>query len=375
MSKLKTVVYLIDTLGAGGAERQLIYLLSGLDRTRFSPIVLTLYNNTDVAYHYQADLDDLNIPIYSLNLKRTESTWKRFARAVFRYIRWMWKMRPQVVQGCLHTSNLIARIGKLFCPPHRLITWAQSLYTPNQLQSERRTAFLSDVTVVPGANIANHLISNGHVPARKIKIIAYGIDTERFITNPQPDLRHKSFPEATFIASMVARIDPRKNHILLLESLQQLREEIPSGFRLLLIGAVTDATTQKQIETFIEENDLSHWIIFIPATQAIAAYYHLSDITLLTSYSEAFPNVLLESFAAGKPVIASSVANAVGVVEPTVTGWEFPSGDMEALAICLKTAWNMTPEDLNTMGNRARVEVEKYSIPAMAQQYMALYDK
>lgn len=367
------IQFIIDALVAGGAERQLIYLIAGLDRERFSPTVLTLYNESVHPYHFKPDLDALNVPIISLNLPR-EGGAKRLPLAVLRYIGLMWQVRPHVVQGCLHTANLIARLGRPFCPPHRLITMNQSLYSPRQLQSERRTAFLTDRIVANSQRNRRHIIENGGLSPAKVTYINCGVDYEQFASNPNPNLRAELLPDSTFTAVMVARIDPRKDHATLLRAIALLRDRLPAGFRLVLVGSISDDDTQRQIEAFIAQNDIGRYVVQLPAAQDVRPYYHMADVAVLSSSSEAFGLVLVEAFAAGKPAIASSVANALGIVQDGVTGWEFSAGDADALARCLQAAWQLTPEDRRQMGERARAAVPAYSVGQMVSQYLRLYD-
>lgn len=372
--KPKRIVYVTDSLGAGGAERQLVYLLSQLDRRRYDPVVVTLYNTDTLPYHYDRELDALNVPILSLNGSPRKNPILHLAAAVFRYVRLCWRLRPDIVQGRLHTANLVVRLGRPFYKRHKVITSVRSLYTPNQLRTERHTAFLSDYIVTVGDHIATHLIDNAGLSPKKVRSIDNGVDIDRFAANPQPDLRRARFPEATFLATMVARIDPRKDHALLLEALHLLRDRLPDGFRVLFLGNVSNQETQNNLDKMILDYDLGHWVIQMPAVTDISAYYHASDITLLTSYSEAFPNVLMESLAAGTPAIASSVANAARIVAHGVTGWEFPSKDAAALAACLETALNLPSDALRQLGENARQAAMRYSLRQMAERYMALYE-
>lgn len=368
-----TILYVIDSLVAGGAERQLVYLVSRLDRARYAPTVLTLYNEDIHPYHFKPDLDALKVPIFSLNLPRQGGA-KRLPLAVLRYIRFHWGLRPDIVQGCLHTANLMVRLGRPFCLPHRLVTMNQSLYSPRQLKSERCTAFLTDYIVANSERNHDHIIQNGHLSPRKVKTINCGVDYERFAINSAPGLRAELVPGATFVAVMIARIDPRKDHATLLRAIHNLKGRLPSGFRLVLVGGVSDAETQTQLEGFLDEFGIRSYVVQVAAVQDVAPYYHMADVVLLTSSSEAFGLVVVEGFAAGKPAIVSSVANVLGIVKPGVTGWEFPAGDSDALARCLEAAWGMPEAERTAMGQRARAEAPAYSVDVMASRYMQLYE-
>ncbi len=93
----------------------------------------------------------------------------------------------------------------------------------------------------------------------------------------------------------------------------------------------------------------------------------------MPSLFEGFPNVVLEAFASGKPVIASTDADAVGIIEPGVTGWHFPTGDAAALAACLREAWRIPASQRAQMGENGRQVAARYSVEAMVSHYSQVY--
>ncbi|MCC7446773.1 MAG: glycosyltransferase [Anaerolineae bacterium] len=365
------ILYFINSMGAGGAERQLVYLLGGLDRARFSPRVLSILDAADQPFHYKDALIRLNVPFSTLSL----GTGPRgLAAGILHYSRANWTLRPHIVQGCLHYANLIARIARPICPPHRLITSVRGLYTPSELRTERYTWRLSDHVITNSQFIKHYLTSGAQLPAKAVTVIPNAVSLESFAPQDRPRLRDELLPGARFVALMVARIDPVKDHATLLQAVHVLRDSLPTGFRLLLIGEVSFPDTQRQIEALIKQYQLENYVKQIPVTDDIYPYYAMADVSTLTSISEAFPNVILESFAAGKPVIVSTGANSVGIVQPGETGWQFPTGDALALARCLQEALQTSPVELSRMGERARAVAARYSVPAMAEQYMRLYE-
>ena len=369
----KKVLYVIDSLGAGGAERQLVYTLQGLDRNRFDPIVLTLYNESAVPYHYGNELAALNIPIYSLNLPIGGGA-KNLIIGILRYVLKMWIHRPRVVQGCLHTANLVARLGRYVCPPHRLLTVAQSSYNQTMLNSERQTAFLTDQIVANSAHTRRILVEQGQVPSKKIKVVNCGVEYGVFEMNTKPDLRQTDFADATFIALSVGRIHIGKDHKTLLKALCLLKDELPAGFRLVIIGHIFDEAVQSEMDSIIADCGLSQFIIQLPATNDIAPYYHAADVKILPSVAESFGLVVVEAAAAGTPVIVSQAANVLDFAEDETTGWVFKTGDAHDLARCINEAVHMPKVGLNALGENAKSRVPQYAVDKMVESYMALYE-
>ena len=112
-----------------------------------------------------------------------------------------------------------------------------------------------------------------------------------------------------------------------------------------------------------------------PATDNILPYYLSADACILPSLSEGSPNVILESFATGTPIISSEAANHANIVQHQSNGWVFPTGNYMALAECLITALETTHQERTLMGERGRVVAREYTIERMIEQYQQLYER
>lgn len=353
------ILHFIDTLGAGGAERQLVYLLEGLDRRKYESHVLTTY---DKFRHYESVLQEYNVPIYSLH-HGVLNIGNR-AVALSQYVRLMWQLRPAIVHSWLHYPNLISRLARPLCPPHKLATAIRSRYSTRQLRSERLTFRLSDFRIVNWPD--NQLLNQS--PADSLtKYIKNGIANEFFnITKP--------YSKTQFIALIPARIDPLKGHITLLTALSLLRDRIPSNFTLRIIGELTDPDTQIHINDTIDRYHLHGLVEQLPVTSQIALHYQQARVTLVPSFSEGSSNVILESLASGTPVIASQAANQANLVQHNRNGWVFPTGNAAALAQCLETATQTSPQNYIEMAAASRESVTEFTIEHMISEHEAVYE-
>ena len=320
--------------------------------------------------HYESELQRLHVTIFSIN--HGELRVVNRTRAVARYIQLMWKLRPHIVHSWLHYPNLIARIARPFCPPHQLITAVRSHYSHRALISEKRTQWLSDFRIVITEEAFTKQSISLHKPITLV--IPNGIDYEFFkqVQKPKDNIFSAEDP---FIALMAARIDPRKGHQTLLNAVHHLKNNLPPNLKIILIGEVTDADTQQQINKTIADFSLETVICQQAATDNIIPYYLDADISILPSYSEEFPNVVLESLATGTPAIVSEAANRSGIVQHQQNGWVFPTGDSLALADCLKAAWETSAEQRRLMGEQGRTIAAQYTIEKMVIQYEHLYER
>ena len=102
---------------------------------------------------------------------------------------------------------------------------------------------------------------------------------------------------------------------------------------------------------------------------------HGADVLCAPSLSgESFGMVLTEAFAAGTPVIASTIAGYSDVVSDGVDGLLVPPGDPQRLAEELQRAHH-EPERLRAMGEAARRSAQRYAWPRVADQVTEVYER
>ncbi len=318
--------------------------------------------------HYEVELQKLNVPIYSLRHGSLRIVNR--LSALKRYIEIVQRVQPDIVHSWLHYPNLIARSCRLFCPPHRLITAVRTQYSSREFLSEKRTQFLSDFRIVIEKNNPQQRTTNNSKPITTF--IPNGIHPEFFKT----ETLHKEGTSTDLFKILVpARIDPRKGHQILLDAVHLLQKEQQSNLKITLIGDITNPTTQQQIKETIHKYRLESIIKQLSATNNILPHYLSADVTVLPSYSEGFPNVVIESLATGTPAIVSNAANHAEIIQHEINGWVFATGNSIALAKCLAAAIHMTRQELNSMGAHGRLIANEYSIERMVKQYQQLYER
>lgn len=347
------ILYLINGLNAGGAERQLITLLERLDRARFAPQVCTIYADSAVPPHapFLERLHALNIPLHSLNQPKIGVGRTASLR---RLIALEWRLRPRIVHSTLHYANLLARVARPFCPRHTLITSAREVYTPRQLRSESLTGWLDDHLIVN----APHLNAKAARASCLVSVIPNGLPIDHFAHNPDPD-RRRLGGAARLVLALVGRDAPVKDVPTLFRALALLPDPVRAGTRLLLVGGIhADA----------------NGVLNVGAVDDVRPYLHAADALVLPSRSEGLPNVILEAHAAGTPAIVSHGANGSGVVTHGVNGWTFETGDAHALADIITHVYALTDDQRAIFAANAREKAARYRVENMVAHVESLYD-
>lgn len=173
--------------------------------------------------------------------------------------------------------------------------------------------------------------------------------------------------ESDFVFAIVARLHPVKGHEVLLNAFSKLEN---SNWKLWVIG---DGALKETLELRAKDLGLHEKVLFLGKRNDVDQLLHAADASLLTSFSESFPLVLLESADMGTPVIATDVGGVSSLIEHGKTGWIIIPGDEESL---LQSARAALSADTQEMGHSLRkFAVQNFSNANLQRNLTAAYQK
>lgn len=180
--------------------------------------------------------------------------------------------------------------------------------------------------VTVSQSIYDHLAAEFPSSQHKICFLPNGIDASLlnvFALGGKPG-ESKSFKLLT-----VGSLIPRKDVRTIIEAIAQLHS--PQRFKLVIVG---DGPERRHLESLVEKKSLGEVVEFIGQVppKRVIEYLRDADAFILASHSEGRPNVVLESFAAGVPVIASDIEGVQELVRDNDNGMRFKPGDAKELA-------------------------------------------
>ncbi len=370
------ILYVTDSLIAGGIESQLVELIQRLDRDRFEPHVLVFYKMPTHSPHFLPQLRAAGVPVTTLDLGWGARDKLAATRQI---IAQTWRLRPQIVQAENYHANLLTRAARPFMPPAtKLIGTHRGVYTQHQLRYERLEQRFCTAIVASAGHLRLQLIAGAGVPAGRVVIIPNSIDVERFSGAEARGaaLRERLAPGARRVFVSLGRVSREKRMDLIAEALGQLKRDgvALDGVKTLIVGHSQEAHYQELLDAVIAREGLADVIMQQPTTNEPEAYLAACDASILASPSEGLPVVALESLAAGKPVILSQGANAAEVIAEGSTGWVTPSNDPAYLAAALRRAIEAPGDELAAMRVACQAEAAQYTSQALVRRYMALYD-
>jgi len=170
------------------------------------------------------------------------------------------------------------------------------------------------------------------------------------------------------IIGSIGRLTAQKDFETLIKAVGLALQQVPS-LKLILIG---DGQLRPRLEALAGELGISRQIHFLGQRMDIAALYRHMELFVLPSRWEGLPTVLLESMAAGVPIIATDIPGTDELISDKQSGWLVPAGQPQLLANAIVYALRH-PVEAAAMAQTASRKVEQFSLVDTAAQYEALY--
>jgi glycosyltransferase involved in cell wall biosynthesis len=205
------------------------------------------------------------------------------------------------------------------------------------------------------------------IPAGKISVIYNGHHRPSSKDFKVEELESLQQSDA-IIVGIVANIRPIKRIPDAIAAVAKLRARHPR-LHLVIIGDGDDATLRQQAEQL----DIADRLHFLGSRSDVPDCLRYFTAGLLCSESEGFSNAIVEYQFAGLPVVCTDAGGNPEAVTPGVTGYLYPVGDVEALAVALEQLLS-DPDGAKSMGREAQRQAEqRYSVSAMVDRHLALY--
>jgi glycosyltransferase involved in cell wall biosynthesis len=205
--------------------------------------------------------------------------------------------------------------------------------------------------IAPTKKIADHEELNLGVPREKISILHNTIDVDSFSENKNRERIRSSYGIASedIVIAMFARIIPMKGQLVLTKAIKQLRAQ-GHNVTCMFVGDSSDygKAYLQDIEKYITINNLENDFVFAGYQNDMASYYAAADIIVHPSIAEeAFGRIIIEAWAAKRPIIASNIGASVELIDHEKTGLLVSKNDCFALA----NAINRLINDKDLYGN------------------------
>jgi glycosyltransferase involved in cell wall biosynthesis len=235
----------------------------------------------------------------------------------------------------------------------------------------RWAAHYTDWVVPVSSPLRDYLARRVSIDTARMRVIPNGVSTDHFRPGPPSGALRESLRIAgdRLVVGTVARLDPVKNHALLIDAFARVRALVPEA-ALVIIG---DGPLRAGLEVRSRALGLEGDVHFFGTSNDIAALYRELDVFVLSSNAEGSSMSILEAMASGVCVVATAVGGTPELLADGTCGLLVPPGDPAALAGALTEVLHDGARRRRLAeAGRARADAY-YSEPAMIEAYEALY--
>ena len=364
------ILHLISTLDVGGAEQNLLRLISSMDKASYNSVVVSMTDLGPVG----KEIMENGCTVHALNMKKGLPD----PRGIYHLKKLVLHYQPDIIQCWMYHANLF---GLLFSHKRNLVWNIRcsdmdlSRYGLVYKYTVKTGAFFSKI---PDMVIANSFAGKKFheglgYRCRKWEVIANGFDTDLF----KPDVKARSrirlelgIPEDAPVIGLIARFDPMKDHRTFFHAAHLLFKTHPSVHFVL---AGQDITARNpELYRLIGDHQDSKQFHLIGQRRDVPQVLNALDIATSSSLSEGLPNTIGEAMATGVPCVVTDVGDSRTLVGDA--GHVVPKNNPEVLAGAWQGLIDAGPDHIRLLGERARKRIrEHYCINSSVRHYEELY--
>lgn len=375
------VLYVINGLGTGGAERSLAELLPRLARNGVDPAVVCLNRREQGV---QAAVGTHGIDVRFVTEGRLPSRVAQVRRIIRRE-------RPDIIHTTIFEADIIGRLAAVGTGARVLTTLVNTPYDPVRLRDPNVNRCTLEMVRRLDAFTARHFTDHFHaityavkeasvrdlaVSPERVTVVERGRDPAR-LGNPDAERRRRARRELgleddDLVLVNVGRQEFQKGQRYLLQALETLTRRHP---RLVLVMAGRAGQATPDIQQLRAEAGLEDHVRLLGHRDDLPEILQAGDVFVFPSLYEGLGGSLVEAMALGLPIVASDLPALREVLQDGVNGRLVPAASPDALSEAI--------EQLITSPDRARrfalrnraVFQERFTLDRSEARMVELYQR
>lgn len=327
------VARIITRLDLSGPARHVCSLTADLNRRKFQSWLICGRARQNERHASEMAAESGIEPIYIDQLRRGPGPWD--LSAALKISRELDRIRPRIIAthtakaGALGRAAALLRFGRGEERPRVVHTFHGHVFrgyfnepvTRAFIAIERQLAKFTDVIVTVSPAVRRELVEEYRIaPPEKVRVVPLGFDFSwlQDLAKHRGRLRaHLGAGESTVIFGTVGRLAKIKNTALVLRSFARMQRTEAIDARLVVVG---DGECFDDLRSLAHDLAIDDRILFCGWMLDRAKVFCDFDVTCLSSYNEGTPVCLIESLAAGVPVVATRVGGVADVVADDTDG-------------------------------------------------------
>jgi len=377
LEKKYKLIYVVPSLGPGGAEKQLLNLAYELN-PKLWDIKIIYFDKKNIL-----DLMHRN-NVYYCYINKEKKSFFTFMLSLINEVK---LFNPNIIHGYLVIGQLWAIFLRIIFPNLILVLGIRSsrINLKKYGYKTRLLYFLvakfsrlANAFIVNSKNGADYYCKSLGFSEEKMFCVENGIDTDLFcpkssarknlisILSPRANARN------TVIIGIVATLEHLKDHKTFFLAAQLVYKKHPNVC--FAVFGADDSYYGLSVKNFVKDIALSHVVVFLGLRADIPQLLSGLDILVSSSISEGFSNSIAEAMSAGVPCIATDVGDSKNILGEY--GIVVPSGDFIKMAKAIEKLIALAPGDMASLSSGARTRIiEKFGIKRMVSRTEKIYKK
>lgn len=365
----RRILFFISTLEQGGAERQVMELMRGLDQERFETR-LALCNRRD---HLGYTLPGGEPYSIDATFGPTPASFARLVKVVR-------EVNPDIIHSYMGYENLFARLAARYTGIGKAVASVRCTQMPRRdVFYERATHGMIDALICNSVGIRDELHMRAGIPLSYIDVIENGVDQERFRPIDEAErarVRAEWKMEGRLALIVPGRLSKQKNQIAIVRALSSMKRAgaLPPELLVIFAGRGSPPLHGEYVRRVVDQAALGDALRLVGIVKPIEKLVAAADGVLLPSHYEGLPNAVIEAMSCATPPIVSPAANTDALVDDGVTGLVCEGTDPESIERAIRRFVALSPEARALMGRRGyEAARERFAVRRMVARTVEVY--
>jgi len=378
----RKILFVLGSLGAGGAERQVLRILTHLDRERYAPSMYVVHREGELLEQVPVDVpvfaywDDRTYPRLNFPGRILLSQARDLARVIDReQIDLVYDRASQMTltASLAMRRNAIPRVSVAVGDPSRDFALLHSRFAFAKRHLLRRAYRTADRIVAVSEGVRRGLIDFFALAASQVVTCPNLFDIDQI--DAASSEAFDQYQADRFEIVTVGRLSQEKGHIHLLQAMERLVEaDRHARVRLWLVGS---GPLEQTLRGFVKDHGLEAHVCFAGYQTNPLPFVKHAQLFCLPSLYEGMPNALIEAMVCGTPVISSDCPSGPREIlgDDNKFGCLVPVADAGSLADAITDAISDYPARQTKTASARRHIIEHYSLKSGLRQLESVFDE
>ena len=365
----RKILFFISSLEQGGAERQMVELMRGLDPARFEARLALCHRTDHLGYTLPGGEP------YSI-----EATFGPTPGSFARLVRVVREVRPDIIHSYMGYENLFGRLAARYTGIGKAVASVRCTQMPRRdVFYERSTHGLIDALICNSVGIRDELHARAGIPLADIDVIENGVDQARFRpidADERARLRAEWKLDGRIALVVPGRVSEQKNQLAIVRALSAMKRAgtLPPSLLVVFAGRGSPPLFGEYVRRVADKAALGDTLRFVGIVKPIEKLVAAADGVLLPSHYEGLPNAVIEAMSCATAPIVSPAANTDALVEDGVTGLVCAGTDPDSVERAIRRFAALSNEERTLMGARGyAVAKERFAVRRMVARTVDVY--